>query len=60
MFLPGMTPLMIVRAYVLEQFRALGWVEQHRFQEGSDERINLILRLPGREIDLAPLLVGAH
>jgi Zn-dependent M28 family amino/carboxypeptidase len=52
--------LMTVRSYVQEALTALGPVEKHRFQEGSGEGINLIFRLPGRQPELAPLLVGAH
>ncbi|MCS5700963.1 M20/M25/M40 family metallo-hydrolase [Cyanobium sp. FGCU-52] len=52
--------LMGVRSYVREQLEAFGTVEEHGFQEGSEAGTNLILRLPGRHTDLAPLLVGAH
>jgi Zn-dependent M28 family amino/carboxypeptidase len=38
----------------------LGPVEEHRFRSGIDEGTNLILRLPGRQNGLAPLLVAAH
>lgn len=52
--------LMAVRAYISEQFSALGPLEDHSFRHGSDQGVNLILRLPGRQPDLHPLLVGAH
>ena len=52
--------LLAVRSYVQGVLAALGAVEEHRFQQGSGEGINLILRLPGRNPDLPPLLVGAH
>ncbi|SBO42659.1 M20/M25/M40 family metallo-hydrolase [Cyanobium sp. NIES-981] len=52
--------LMSVRAYVLEELHSCGPVEQHRFQEGTDAGVNLILRLPGQHAELDPLLVGAH
>ncbi|MFN5118117.1 MAG: M20/M25/M40 family metallo-hydrolase [Cyanobacteriota bacterium] len=44
------------RHYLLDQLGALGPVERHRFVEGE----NLILRLPGRRPQAAPVLVGAH
>ncbi|MGB5134459.1 MAG: M20/M25/M40 family metallo-hydrolase [Prochlorococcaceae cyanobacterium] len=52
--------LMSVRAYIHEQLAALGKVEEHPFQEGSEAGTNLILRLPGQRPNLDPLLVGAH
>ncbi len=52
--------LKAVRSYVQECLTALGPVEEHGFDEGQGEGINLILRLPGRRPELAPLLVGAH
>ncbi|MCS5693622.1 M20/M25/M40 family metallo-hydrolase [Cyanobium sp. FGCU-6] len=52
--------LLSVRSYLREHLQALGTVEEHAFQEDSEAGINLILRLPGRNADLAPLLVGAH
>ncbi|WP_228009092.1 M28 family peptidase [Cyanobium sp. LEGE 06113] len=51
---------MTVRAYIHEQLAAIGEVEEHRFQEGSEAGTNLILRLPGQEPGLDPLLIGAH
>lgn len=52
--------LMSVRSYLLRQLGALGPVEEHRFGSGADAGTNLILRLPGRQPQLAPLLVAAH
>ncbi|MEA5474288.1 M28 family peptidase [Synechococcus sp. CCY9201] len=52
--------LMAVRSVVLERLQAFGPVEQHRFGEGADAGVNLILRLPGRRHELPPLLVAAH
>jgi Zn-dependent M28 family amino/carboxypeptidase len=52
--------LMSVRAYIHEQLAALGELEEHPFQEGSEAGTNLILRLPGQQPSLDPLLVGAH
>ena len=52
--------LLTVRSRLLERLQDLGPVEQHRFQEGADEVVNLILRLPGQRPELEPLLVAAH
>lgn len=52
--------LLTLRSQLLERLAAFGPVEQHRFQEGSDAGVNLILRLPGQRPELEPLLVGAH
>jgi Zn-dependent M28 family amino/carboxypeptidase len=52
--------LMSVRAYLHEQLAALGEVEEHHFQEGSEAGTNLILKLPGQHPRLKPLLIGAH
>jgi len=52
--------LMTVRSYVQEQLEAHGTVEQHSFGEGADAGVNLILKLPGKRMDLAPVLVAAH
>ena len=52
--------LMTVRATLLSRFAALGPVEEHHFGSGADAGTNLILRLPGRNPHLAPLLVAAH
>ncbi|MEX1324983.1 MAG: M20/M25/M40 family metallo-hydrolase [Synechococcaceae cyanobacterium] len=50
---------MSVRAYLHEHFAALGPVQEHPFQEGSEAGTNLILRLLGQQPRLDPLLVGA-
>ena len=52
--------LLAVRAYIRERLGALGPVEEHRFRSGIDDGTNLILRLPGRQNGLDPLLVAAH
>lgn len=52
--------LMTVRCYALEALAACGKVEQHRFQQGQEEGVNFILKLPGREPSLTPMLIGAH
>jgi Zn-dependent M28 family amino/carboxypeptidase len=52
--------LMGVRDALRERLSALGPLEEHCFHTGSDEGCNLILRLPGRESQRRPLLVGAH
>ena len=52
--------LLAVRSHLIEQLAELGPLERHGFGSGATAGINLILRLPGRRGDLAPLLVGAH
>ena len=53
--------LMGVRQMIRERLGAFGTLEEHHFHSPSaGEGVNLILRLPGRESDLAPLLIGAH
>ncbi|MCP9891404.1 M20/M25/M40 family metallo-hydrolase [Cyanobium sp. Aljojuca 7D2] len=52
--------LMAVRQALRERLAALGDLEEHRFCPSGEEGVNLILRLPGREAHLPPLLVGAH
>ena len=52
--------LLAVRSMLLERLQALGPVEEHHFQEGSDAGVNLILKLPGQRLDLDPILVAAH
>ncbi|MFO8236931.1 MAG: M20/M25/M40 family metallo-hydrolase [Prochlorococcaceae cyanobacterium] len=46
-------------AYLHEQLDPLGPVEEHHFQEGSEAGTNLILRFPGQQPSLDPLLMGA-
>ena len=52
--------LLAVRSMLLERLQALGPVEEHHFQEGSDAGVNLIVKLPGQRLDLDPILVAAH
>ena len=52
--------LMGVREARRQRLSALGPLEEHNFGSGSDASTNLILRLPGREPQRRPLLVGAH
>ena len=52
--------LLAVRAYIRDRLGGLGPVEEHRFRSGIDDGTNLILRLPGRQSGLDPLLVAAH
>jgi len=52
--------LMAVRQAIRERLAPLGPLEEHRFASSGEEGVNLILRLPGRDAKLAPLLVGAH
>jgi Zn-dependent M28 family amino/carboxypeptidase len=52
--------LLAVRSYIREQLGALGPVEEHHFRSGIDDGTNLILRLPGRQNGLDPLLLAAH
>ena len=52
--------LLAVRSFIRERLEALGAVEEHAFGEGADAGVNLILRLPGVNNALAPVLVAAH
>ena len=52
--------LLAVRSMLLERLQALGPVQKHHFQEGSDAGVNLIVKLPGQRMDLDPILVAAH
>ncbi|MFM9046457.1 MAG: M28 family peptidase [Cyanobium sp.] len=52
--------LLAVRHLLRERLGALGELREHPFAEGPIEGINLILKRPGRQPDLPPLLVGAH
>ena len=52
--------LLGVRAELTDLLVPLGSLEEHRFGAGSEAGCNLILRLPGRQAHLPPLLVGAH
>jgi Zn-dependent M28 family amino/carboxypeptidase len=51
---------MAVRQALRERLAELGPLEEHRFCTSGEEGVNLILRLPGRDPNLPPLLVGAH
>lgn len=52
--------LLSVRTLLRERLGALGELEEHAFQNGAARGINLLLKLPGRNPDWPPLLVGAH
>ena len=52
--------MLAVRALLRERLGILGHLEEQPLQQGAKEKINLILRLPGRCPQLPPLLVGAH
>ena len=52
--------LMSVRSYVRQRLAELGEVKEHRFVSGSDEGVNFILKLSGRNHWRRPLLIGAH
>ena len=52
--------LMTVRSHVRESLASIGPVEEHRFISNSEDGVNFILKLPGRQPTLKPLLVGAH
>lgn len=52
--------LMAVRKHVQDALASLGNVDEHRFHSAAGEGVNLILKLPGRDSSLKPMLVGAH
>lgn len=52
--------LMAVRTYLIEHLSTLGSLEEHCFNRGIDAGINLILKLPGQDSVLDPILIGAH
>lgn len=52
--------LLGVREAVRQRLWSMGPLEVHHFGSGSDAGTNMILRLPGREPERRPLLVGAH
>ena len=52
--------LLAVRALLKERLGALGDLRVEPFSRGTTTGENLILRLPGHQSHLAPLLVGAH
>ena len=52
--------LMSTRIYIKEQLSRVGHVEEHHFQEGSEKGVNYIVKLPGKDLKLDPMLIGAH
>ena len=52
--------LMSTRIFVKKRLSEYGKVDDHFFKEGSEEGINYILKLPGRDPNLDPMLIGAH
>ena len=52
--------LMTVRQTLRDGLGSLGPVEEHSFNRGGEMGVNLILKLPGQNPSLKPLLVGAH
>lgn len=53
--------LMVVRDFVKSRMSLYGTLEEQRFLEDvRDPGTNYILRLPGKNSNLSPLLIGAH
>ena len=52
--------LMSTRIFVKKRLSEYGEVEEHFFKEGSEEGVNYILKLPGQNPKLDPILIGAH
>ena len=52
--------LLAVRTFLRERLEALGTLEEHPFQLGGSQGLNFLLKLPGQNPGLPPLLVGAH
>ena len=52
--------LMNVRQILKERLGSLGELEEHTFSCSGEAGVNLILKLPGQNPRLKPLLVGAH
>lgn len=52
--------LLNVRSFVKERLTELGRVETQTFHSGSEEGVNLILKLPGINNRRRPMLIGAH
>jgi len=52
--------LMSVRIYVKDRLSFYGDVVEHSFKEGSEEGVNYILKFPGHNPRLDPILIGAH
>jgi Zn-dependent M28 family amino/carboxypeptidase len=49
-----------VQQYVRQQLAQWGQVEAHEFKSQGSLHQNLILNLPGKQPNLAPILIGAH
>ena len=52
--------LLNIRSFVKERLAELGRVETQTFHSGSEEGVNLILKLPGMNNRRRPMLIGAH
>ena len=52
--------LLSTRIYVKERLSEYGEVEEHFFKEASEDGVNYILKLPGQNPKLDPMLIGAH
>ena len=52
--------LMSTRIFVKDRLAEYGEVEEHFFKEGSEDGVNYILKLPGQNPKLDPMLIGAH
>ena len=52
--------LMSTRIFVKKRLTEYGDVQEHFFKEGSEEGVNYILKLPGQDPTLDPMLIGAH
>ena len=52
--------LMSTRIFVKDRLAEYGEVKEHFFKEGSEEGVNYILKLPGQDPTLDPMLIGAH
>lgn len=52
--------LMSTRIFVKERLSEYGDIKEHFFKEGSEDGVNYILKLPGQNPKLDPMLIGAH
>lgn len=52
--------LMSTRIFVKEGLSEYGDVKEHFFKEGSENGVNYILKLPGQNPRLDPMLIAAH
>ena len=52
--------LLATRDFVKHSLALQGHVQEHHFDEGQGDGVNLILKLPGVEPKLRPILIGAH